>query len=166
VLAETDMSLAVLDAGHFRRWLTQRPEVRTEMAAYIHERDELYSLPLFVGVRPPDLDALLAGLESARYDAGDAIVKEGEPGEAMYIIAEGHAKVTQAGRYVRELKRGDYFGEVSLLYGSPRTATVTAVAVSPVRTYMLSKRSFDRLLALGGRESVEAGIARYPDRAR
>lgn len=58
---------------------------------------------------------------------GQNIVKEGEKGDVLYIVKSGKAKVTIRGQLVRELTKGDYFGERALLYDEPRSATITSV---------------------------------------
>jgi CRP-like cAMP-binding protein len=60
------------------------------------------------------------------YQPGQAIVERGDPGDAMYIVVGGAAEVDVGGRFHR-LERGDFFGEMAVLAGKPREATVTAV---------------------------------------
>ncbi|HUF54917.1 MAG TPA: cyclic nucleotide-binding domain-containing protein [Dehalococcoidia bacterium] len=163
VLAETPMLLVVLDAGHFRRWTAERPDVRDRIAARIRERDELARLPLFEGVPRGDLDALLGDLESVRFSPGQVLMAEGEAGDALYVVAEGTLEVTQAGNSVRELGPGDYAGEVALLTGRPRTATVTAT--TEVRAYRVSREGFERMLQTAGKGTILSGMERYPDLA-
>lgn len=132
-------------------------------SARIRERDELAKLPLFEDVPRGDLDALLAGLESARFKAGEVIVAERDGGDALYIIAEGTVAVTQNGRQVRDLSAGDYFGEVALLTAGLRTATVTAK--SEARAYSLSREGFERMVATAGKRTILAGMESYADLA-
>jgi CRP-like cAMP-binding protein len=71
---------------------------------------------------------LLASSRTLLYGAGQVIVREGEPGASMFVVRRGEAAVTLAGA-AGELARhreGGFFGEMSLLTGDPRTATVTA----------------------------------------
>jgi small-conductance mechanosensitive channel len=79
-----------------------------------------------------DERALLAGNARVHFfGGGEPIIRQGDPGDSMYVIASGHASVilrTEAGeeRSVARLSPGDFFGEMSLLTGDPRTATVQA----------------------------------------
>jgi len=61
------------------------------------------------------------------YQAGDLVVREGDPGMHLYFVTDGHAKVEQAGQsWVGRLEPGDFFGELALIEEHGRTATVTA----------------------------------------
>jgi len=74
-----------------------------------------------------------------------SIVKEGDLGDAFYAILEGQAKaVNRQGRTVNRLLPGDFFGEIALLDGGPRTATV--VAETPLVVLELRRKGFLRLL--------------------
>lgn len=81
---------------------------------------------------PPDvLEALVRRADGERFGRGDVVVAEGDPTEAFYIVAKGEAEVSQlvdgAEVYLRTLRAGEVFGEIGLMLGSPRTATVRAV---------------------------------------
>jgi cAMP-dependent protein kinase regulator len=87
--------------------------------------------PLFAGIPRPELAALLPLLHSRHAEAGEAIVVEGEPGDSLFLVVEGSLGVaTRDDRgdpvALENLGPGDFFGEVSLLTGKPRTATVRA----------------------------------------
>jgi hypothetical protein len=98
------------------------------------------------------VEHLSSGLQSATYEPGDVIIREGEPGERFYIIAEGRARVSSGGEQLREMGPGDSFGEIALLRRIPRTATVTAI--SRLETRILAREEF--LAAVTGNpESVE-----------
>lgn len=89
--------------------------------------------PLFEGLSEEELMAVISGLNFESFASGDVVVAEGAPGESMYIITTGRVKAfvkDRKGHYrlVKELLEGDFFGEVSVLTGRPRTATVTAAA--------------------------------------
>ena len=64
----------------------------------------------------------------AEYGHGEAIVREGEAGQSMFVVKSGRVKVRleESGREIASLGRGEYFGEMSLLTGDPRTASVVA----------------------------------------
>src|SRR3954469_14943084 len=100
----------------------------------------LRSVPIFSPLGAPELEALARSLGPVEAPAGVAVVREGEPGDLFYAIADGELDVTQKGRSVRRLGRGDVFGEIALLHEIPRTATVTALL--PSRLYSLEKEPF------------------------
>jgi MFS family permease len=98
------------------------------------------------------VEHLTSELQSATYEPGDVIIRDGEPGERFYIIAEGRARATKDGKQLREMGSGESFGEIALLRRIPRTATVTALSRLEVRT--LGREEF--LAAVTGNpESVE-----------
>jgi CRP-like cAMP-binding protein len=105
----------------------------------------LAGVPLFSGLSPRHLRRLADLAEEVRFDAGTPIVQEEQPGGTMYVILEGEAKVTRGKRTLNRLYPGDFFGEVSLLDGGPRTATV--VAETPVAAVRLFRKEFDKLVA-------------------
>jgi CRP-like cAMP-binding protein len=71
---------------------------------------------------------------------GETVTREGEPGEEFYIVTEGRLRVSQHGALVRELGPGDFLGEIALVDGRPRTATVTAVG--PVEALVIRRADF------------------------
>ncbi|HEY0285326.1 MAG TPA: mechanosensitive ion channel family protein [Vicinamibacterales bacterium] len=90
--------------------------------------DILASAPLFASLSPEERTALLAVARPVQYAAREAIVRQGQPGRSLYVVVRGEASVTLAGTEgdVARLRSGDVFGEMSLLTGEARTATVTA----------------------------------------
>jgi tetratricopeptide (TPR) repeat protein len=87
--------------------------------------------PLFEVLSEEERNALVREMELESHDEGSVIISEGQPGASMYIIASGEVKVFTHGAggatvYLARLGEGDFFGEVSMLSGKPRTATVTA----------------------------------------
>jgi len=74
------------------------------------------------------VEHLTSELQSATYEPGDVIIRDGEPGERFYIIAEGRARASKDGEQLREMGAGESFGEIALLRRTPRTATVTAMS--------------------------------------
>jgi MFS family permease len=125
----------------------------------------LRSLPLFAPLGAPQLEALAHGLVETRVSAGETIVREGEPGERFYVVAEGELDVEARGRQLRRLARGDGFGELALLRDVPRTATVTARA--DARLFALDKPTFLASIGSHPRAAGEAErlvIERLPSR--
>lgn len=86
------------------------------------------------------VEHLASELQSATYEPGDVIIREGEPGERFYIIAEGRTRAARDGRPLREMSTGDSFGEIALLRRIPRTATVAAV--TRVQATFLTREEF------------------------
>jgi CRP-like cAMP-binding protein len=83
-------------------------------------------------------------MEEERFHEGAKVVSEGDQGDSLYIIVEGQASVIRGGRRVDNLLPGDFFGEVSLLDGGPRTATVTAD--TPLVVLAMNRKPFARML--------------------
>lgn len=91
------------------------------------------SSPLFEVLTPEEREAFVREMELETHDEGSIILNEGDPGTSMYVIASGEVKVYTRGTggdagqlYLARLGEGDFFGEVSVLTGKPRTATITA----------------------------------------
>jgi CRP-like cAMP-binding protein len=88
--------------------------------------------PIFRGVAPSAIDDLVRRMQVRSRAAGAILVSQDEPGDAMFLIAEGRVRVALFGENGRELTlstlaRGDIFGEMALLDGRPRSANVVAV---------------------------------------
>jgi CRP-like cAMP-binding protein len=109
----------------------------------------LRSVPFLRDVPATDLVAIWRRLQERRADAGTVICARGEPGEQFYMIQSGTLEVTLGlgpdGIPLRRLGPGDFFGEMSLLTGAPRSADVQ-VADDAV-LWVLERRDFDTLLA-------------------
>jgi CRP-like cAMP-binding protein len=88
--------------------------------------DRLSTVPIFSGCSKRELQTIARAVKPLEHKAGTVIAAEGQPGAGLFIIDEGEALVTIGGRKVNHLKAGDFFGEMALLDGGPRTATVTA----------------------------------------
>ena len=73
---------------------------------------------------------------------GTVIATEGDPGVGLFVIVDGEAEVTIGGKRMAILRRGDFFGEIALLDGGPRSATVSAR--SDIRLLGLTERVFFR----------------------
>ena len=108
--------------------------------------------PLFEVLGDDERAALVAEMEVESHDEGSVIISEGDPGSSMYLIVSGEVKVYTRGTggtvYLARLGEGDFFGEVSVLTGKPRTATITA-----------SQRT--ELLRLD-KEKLDTALSKYP----
>lgn len=107
--------------------------------------DVLETSPMFAGADPLLLHAVILALHSTSVEAGEAIVRIGEPAGEMYLILRGQVDVLDKhGKVMRTLKDGDFFGEIGLLLTTPRTATV--VARTQCDLFALRKSDFRRIL--------------------
>jgi CRP-like cAMP-binding protein len=133
------------------------------------ERDALAMVPLFSGLAPRYLRRLADLTEEQRYMEGARVVREGDVGDTFYVILEGQAKVVNAsGRVVNRLRPGDFFGEISLFDGGPRTASV--VADTPLTMLALTRKDFLRVIEQEPAVGVKllayaAGLLRRMERA-
>jgi CRP/FNR family transcriptional regulator, cyclic AMP receptor protein len=108
-------------------------------------------MPLFAGLDRGHLEAVLAVGRRVSFEAGQAIVERGDPGDAMYIVLDGAAEVDVGGRFHR-LERGDFFGEMAVLAGKRREATVKAV--ERVEALRIPADEFQEFLAANPRVAV------------
>lgn len=138
-----------LGRGHFNRWVKDRYEIAARIRASRTERGALATLPFFRGLNGQELDRIAARLRMERFDDGEAVFSVGDPGNRYYVIREGRAVVTLPdGRPVRTLGPGDGFGDLALLFGRPRSATVTASG--PLVVASLARTDFAGLVRSSG----------------
>ncbi len=99
------------------------PEVR------VAEREKLLAtVGLFAPLSAAERATIAGRMTFSEYGDGETIVREGDPGQSMFVVKSGRVKVLleESRREVAALSRGDYFGEMSMLTGDPRTASVVA----------------------------------------
>jgi len=96
------------------------------MAVKTDPTESLRRVPLFAGMDKKELDLVARLLKEQPYSAGTTIVKSGSGGHGLYIIKEGRVTVVREGQAVATLGPGQFFGEISVLDGGPRTADVRA----------------------------------------
>jgi MFS family permease len=127
----------------------ETPERRREL-------ELLRGISLFAPLPELTLESIAAQLVPSRFETGEPVVREGEPGDRFYVVDDGELAVTAAGRPLRRLGPGDHFGEIALLRSVPRTATVTASA--PVKVFALDRDAFVGVVT-GHAESAAAADA-------
>jgi CRP/FNR family cyclic AMP-dependent transcriptional regulator len=130
--------------------------------------DLLGRVPLFAGLSRRHLRALGGRADQVEFRPGEIIVPEGMRGGAFFVIVDGEARVTRGKRTLAKLGPGDFFGELALLDGGIRTASV--VAATPMLCIRIFKRAFDRLIAeepdvAAKMLSVMAGRVRQAERS-
>ena len=112
-------------------------------------REALEGCVLFQHVDVQGLDACLACLRLRRFKRDETVFHQGDPGDALYIVASGRVKVVlpspdaSEGAILATLARGQFFGELAMLDGQPHSADV--VAIEPTETLVLGRVDFERL---------------------
>ncbi|HXH82522.1 MAG TPA: cyclic nucleotide-binding domain-containing protein [Candidatus Tectomicrobia bacterium] len=104
----------------------------------------LEEVALFDGCSRRQLRAIAKISEVVEVPAGTVLARAGQPGDEFYLILDGSARVEVSARKRARLSPGSYFGEMSLLDGGPRSATV--VAETPLRLLVIKRRDFSTLL--------------------
>jgi len=120
--------------------------------------ESLRAIPLFSRVRDADLEDVASHLIERRFPKHSTVVEEGMTGDYMYVIREGRVKVTKASDDGREkimnfLEKGSFFGDMALLTGELRSASVKTL--EPSRLLALSRRDFIELI----RQSPDLALA-------
>ena len=88
--------------------------------------ETLQKVPLFADLDTRELEQIAATMRERVFAAGDTVTEEGAGGAGFFVVESGEAEVTVEGTPRRTIGPGDYFGEIALLTGSDRTATITA----------------------------------------
>ncbi|HZT84820.1 MAG TPA: cyclic nucleotide-binding domain-containing protein [Gaiellaceae bacterium] len=104
----------------------------------------LEEVSLFAGLPKRHLRRIAKLARIRRFAPGAALVRRGDAGRSFYVLLEGHAKVQRPGARARRLAGGDYFGEMALLDGAPRSADV--VADGEVLALTIDRSGFVKLL--------------------
>lgn len=132
LLHDSPRSASVYTLDKVQMWVLDRKTFRTAVKAvntkhYNENKRFIDSVPLFSLLTCTQRESLVGSLSSLKFRQGERIVKEGDPGDLFYIISEGRVLCTQGGETIREMEKGDFFGEQALLYNCMRTATITAI---------------------------------------
>lgn len=106
--------------------------------------EHLRRIPLFAACSTKDLHKIAKASDEVHLDAGHVLVEQGAIGHEAFVLIEGTARVERNGATVAELGPGDHVGELALIDGEPRSATV--IATSPVHVLVLGQREFRGLL--------------------
>jgi len=150
-LAETECSILVVDRATFDAWVEDHPEMRITVEEFYRQRvlaRVLAITPIFEGVPTNARTALADKFTLRTFEDGDVIIRAGEVGDTFYVIRSGHVGLMVAAPNGEEvlnatLGEGEFFGEVALLTGRPRTATIHAHG--PVELMELSRADFDSI---------------------
>ena len=152
VKAMTDLELLEISKDQMDEIVEKYPQVKEGMLNLYKERvlDNLLALSPLTAILPPeDRRKLIEKFELKEAEPGETVVKEGDPGDSMFLIKSGKVEVTtidpkdKRRLTLARLGSGDFFGEVSLLKNKPRTATITAL--TPSELMILKRASFETL---------------------
>jgi CRP-like cAMP-binding protein len=117
-------------------------------------------VPLFHDLSKREIKKVAALCDVGDYMAGAAIVKQGDPGDAFYVVLKGQAKVTSNNRFIGRLVPGDHFGEIAVLDGGERTASVTSE--TPMTLVILRRKELLKAL----RDDAELSLHMMTELAR
>src|SRR5258708_20038212 len=125
-----------------------RPLVSDSASVFNRLRHVLQNTYFFHALKMNELDDLIGHLRMIRVQKGYEIIKQGDPGDAFYLIAQGKVSVWKKKAIMKskvaELKADDFFGEMALISNEPRNATVVAVDVTEL--FFLLPYPFDKLV--------------------
>ena len=113
-------------------------------ATKAHVMDLIKSVPLFSGCSKRELEEIARIADELPLAEGRALTREGAVGHEFLVLVEGAAEVKRKGKKVNTLRSGDFLGEIALVTGAPRTATVTTT--KPSRMLVITARDFRGLL--------------------
>jgi len=111
-------------------------------------RNVLQETYFFKSLKPNELDELIGHLRMVRVQKGYEVVKQGDPGDAFYLIASGKVSVWKKGalmkKKVADLGADNFFGEMALISNQPRNATVVAEEITEL--FILQRYDFEKIL--------------------
>lgn len=141
ISADPGSTLWALDRITFRRILMDSTFQRRRLYESFLEE-----VPLLSTLTKYERSKIADALDTQKYPAGTTIIKEGDAGEAFYLLESGEAEAFKDGTAgaVKHYNKGDYFGELALLNDAPRAASV--VSKTEVKVATLGKDGFQRLL--------------------
>ena len=113
--------------------------------------DQLSHNRLFEGLEPDLLKQIRKQVDVLQFKSGEVVFHEGDPGDSLYLVGEGSVKISKEDRAGREqvldyIKPGNFFGEMALLEGKPRSAMATAA--EPTLLGAVKEETFQHLLEL------------------
>ena len=114
------------------------------MVARDEKLDLLRGIPLFAGFDRRHVERLGMLTEEVDVPTGKVLIRQGEHGDDLMVVASGQVGVDRDGTRIAQLGAGEFFGEIALIAGGPRTATVTAEA--PTRLLVVNHRDFHALM--------------------
>jgi len=151
--AGTDACVLMIDRATFDDWVAKFPSIRSVAEEFYKQRvlaQVLAITPVFEGIPDKARFELIRYFRLRTFADGECIVREGDIGDTFYLIRSGEVQVSVQDRKSRRqvmlgcMRAGDFFGEVALLTGRPRTATVCAKGT--VELMELSRADFEKIV--------------------
>jgi len=150
-VAESECTILLIERSTFDAWVKQHPDVRTTVEDFYRRRvlkRVLAISPMFEGVPADARMALLDKFTLRSFEDGDVVIREGDVGDTLYLIRSGTVLVKMPGSDAEQnlhvtLAEGEFFGEVAMLTGRPRTTTIHAKG--SVELMELSRSDFEMI---------------------
>ena len=166
VRAKTDAEVLDLDAADYRAFVREHMSVADKVEAASEIVGMLRRMPAFRELPLAQVAILASTMKPESVAEGETVVRQGDPGTALYVIRSGEVEVLVErdgpARRVAVLGRGEYFGEIALIESVPRTATVRAIV--DCELLILEKEDFDR--RVGRSLAAIQGLGRISSRRR
>jgi len=119
--------------------------IEKRKALTLFERiEQLKQISLFHETNENKLVDIFLSMKKEKFKKGEKIFEEGEKGNKLYLVKKGKIKVFKNSKFIREIKEGNYFGEVALLINEPRSATV--IADTDISLLTLTKEDFKNFI--------------------
>jgi small-conductance mechanosensitive channel/CRP-like cAMP-binding protein len=129
--------------------MTAVEKTRASEADYLDRLGALSKVELFGTLEDADVELLARGMRKATFAAGETLIRQGDPGDSLFLVSSGEVAVNLAvdgaSRQVATLRAGDILGEASLLTGEPRGAT--CIATSDVVCHTIGHELFQQVMA-------------------
>jgi CRP/FNR family cyclic AMP-dependent transcriptional regulator len=127
--------------------------------------DLLKKVPLFSNLSKRHLNEIGKHADQVSIKAGNVLAQQGRTGREFVFIVDGKAQVKKDGKVIRQISAGDFFGEISIIDGEPRTATV--IAETDGTLLLVNSRSFAYLLDTipGLQKKIMVSLCKYLRRA-
>lgn len=135
------------------RYLFRQIVVRETAEKRARHEDFLRRVPILAKLSQIHISQMADGLHPRVYPPGSTIVKQGDIGEAFYVVEKGECVATQGNVELGRIKSGSYFGERALLTNEPRSANVLAEGETTCLT--LDRATFERLFNIGNQDTVQ-----------
>ncbi|XP_046826567.1 cGMP-dependent protein kinase, isozyme 2 forms cD4/T1/T3A/T3B isoform X4 [Vespa crabro] len=148
ITAAVDCRLWAIDRQSFQTIM-----MRTGLTKQAEYTDFLKSVPIFKNLPDEALTKITDVLEETTYNNGDYIVRQGARGDTFFIISKGQVRVTMKqkdsieDKFIRTLRRGDFFGEKALQGDDLRTANIIANDVDGVTCLVIDRETFNQLIS-------------------